>query len=126
MQDLIKEIESLKERVAMLETKSRRLPDVCSLRAKFDDLIEYSCKTLSITKDEFYGDAQLRNIATARHLVSYIAIAHMGMSADDVGKRIKKDRSTVSRSKNEYQGFLEMKRPTETMYYDAVINSLIR
>lgn len=126
MQELINEIENLKKRVEELEIRSSRLPDVHNLRSKFDDLVKNTCQAFSVTEEEFFSKGRCRRISNARHLVSYIAVNHMAMSVKDVGRRIKKDHSTVIHSRNEYQNYLDMKWPEETRYYNTVINSLMK
>jgi chromosomal replication initiation ATPase DnaA len=125
MEDLVKEIENLKKRVEELERKPQKLPTVKELRAKFDDIVKEACQAMMITEEEFFSERQDRPVSTTRHLVSYIAVNHLAMQCKDVGRRIRRDKTTVSHSNETYKGYLDMRLKKETDCYNRVMSVLI-
>ena len=126
MNDLIQEIQNLKERVEKLENGAYKLPTLPTLSKKFDVLVQEACKALSISIPEFYNGGRTRNVSIARHLVCYIGTMHMGLATSDIGKRIGKDHSTIIHGRNNFSNLLETNMYKEKDYYEIVLNALLK
>ena len=126
MEHILKEIQNLKERVEKLEQRASAIPTTQNLSKKFDLLIQETCRAISITQMDFYNAGRTRNVALARHLVCYVATMHMGLAVTDVGKRLKKDHSTVIHSSRVFGDLLETNMFGDKEYYNSVMNALLQ
>jgi len=126
MENILKEIQSLRERIEKLEQRASVIPTTQNLRKKFDLLVQESCKALSVTQMDFYNAGKTRDVVLARHMVFYIATMHMGLAVTEVGRRVKKDHSTIIHGRNTFSDLLDTNKFGERDYYNSVMNALLQ
>jgi chromosomal replication initiation ATPase DnaA len=121
---LTKKVEELTKKLAEIEQKTSVVPDLFNFQKKFDQLVEETCKALSISKEELLNKGRKRHYVLARQIIAYIAVHHMGMSTTEIGFRIKRDHSSVIHLKNSFMDILDMDYEMEKQYYRAVLNAI--
>lgn len=121
---LTKKVDELNKRIAELEAKTNIVPDVFNFQMKFDQLVDETCKVISITREELLARRRTRHAVLGRQIISYIAVRHMAMATTEIARRINRDHSSIIHLKNTFSDYLDAEYEMETKYYQAVLNAI--
>lgn len=90
-------------------------------------IIEVTCDILQIDKELVAKKGRSRQIAEARHIISYIFVKKLGMTLDKVGKEYLggRDHSTVINSIRKFNNLYETEDEFKNKVYSIMSNIVI-
>jgi hypothetical protein len=62
---------------------------------QFAAAVGAACRTLDVMESDMHGPCRVAKVVTARFVVSWIAHRHLGKSLPWIGKRLRRDHSTI-------------------------------
>jgi chromosomal replication initiator protein len=93
-----------------------------SYKIKSEDVVDAVCEIYCITVEDVVGKSRKREIAEARHVISWVLVKKMGMTLSEVGRTFLGGRhhTTVISSLNKFNNIYETEEA-----FKSKINELI-